>query len=89
MFLKQFWETESISTESNELEKPNEEFLSDTRFTGELYEIGLHWKSESLAIDNDYELCPNRLKLLHHKLQKQPETWQNTTRESKSNWRRV
>ena len=39
--LKQFWETENISTKSNELEKPNKkEFLSDTRFTGKRYEIG-------------------------------------------------
>ena len=71
--LKQFWETENISTKFNELEKPNEEFLPDIRFTGERYEIGLPWKSESLAIDDDYDLCHNRLRLLHYKLQKQPE----------------
>ena len=72
--LKRFWETENIGIKSNEFENPNEEeFLPDIRFTGERYEIGLPWKSESLAIDDDYDLCHNRLRLLHRKLQKQPE----------------
>ena len=71
--LKQFWETENIGIKSNEFEKPNEDFLPDIRFTGERYEIGLRWRTESLAIDNDYDLCHNCLRLLHRKLQKQPE----------------
>ena len=71
--LKQFWETGSIGIKSVEFEKPNEKFLSDIRFTGERYEVGLPWKHESLAIDDDYDLCHNRLRLLHRKLQKQPD----------------
>ncbi len=72
--LKQFWETENIGIKSIEFEKPNEkEFLPDIRFTGERYEVRLPWKGEPLAIDDDYDLCHNRLRLLHHKLRKQPD----------------
>ena len=72
--LKQFWETESIGIKSIAFEKRNEKkFLPDIRITDERYEVGLPWKSKWSAIDYDYDLCHNRLRLPHRKLRKQPD----------------
>ena len=73
--LKRFWETESIgirSIEEADISEANN-FLKDIRFTGERYEVGLPWIQDRPEIESDYDLCYNRLKLLHHKLKKQPE----------------
>ena len=52
---------------------PNDNFLESIRFTGQRYEVGLPWKEEKPLLNTDYDLCHNRLRLLHSKLRKQPE----------------
>ena len=73
--LKRFWETESIgikSIEEDDISKPSN-FLKDVRLTGERYEVGLPWIQDRPEIGSDFDLCYNRLQLLHRKLKKQPE----------------
>ena len=72
--LKRFWESESVGIDSLESESlPAEhDFVRNIRFTGTRYEVGLPWKADRVQIDDDYELCRNRLRSLHRKLLKDP-----------------
>ena len=72
--LKRFWELESMGVNSVESEIPSERqrFVDNIRFNGTRYEVGLPWKSNHRTIDDDYELCRNRLRSLHQKLLKDP-----------------
>ena len=72
--LKRFWELESMGINSVESEIPSEQqgFVDNIRFNGTRYEVGLPWKSNHRTIDDDYELCRNRLRSLHQKLLKDP-----------------
>ena len=74
--LKRFWELESIGIKSTGTESENppkeQDFVRSIRFTGTRYEVGLPWKDNYPYIDDDYELCRNRLKSLHQKLLKDP-----------------
>jgi hypothetical protein len=72
--LRRFWETESIGIDSSESEiSPKEQdFVPNIKFTGTRYEVSLPWKDNRPDIDDDYELCRNRLKSLHQKLLKDP-----------------
>ena len=84
--LKRFWETESMGIES--IDDPytdGAKFLRDIRFTGKRYEVGLPWKEDCPAIESDYDLCHNHLKLLHQNYRNNPSCWQNTIRTFKIN----
>ena len=74
--LKRFWELESIGIKSTGTESENppkeQDFVRSIRFTVTRYEVGLPWKDNYPHIDDDYELCRNRLKSLHQKLLKDP-----------------
>jgi hypothetical protein len=91
--LSRFWETESIGIKSiEEGSRGNPDgsnFLKDIRFTGERYEVGLPWIEDRPEIGNDFDLCYNRLKLLHRKLKKQPELLSSITSVSKIKSREV
>ena len=64
----------SIGIESIESEISSKEpdFVRSIRFTGTRYEVGLPWKDNCPRIEDDYELCQNRLRSLHQKLLKNP-----------------
>jgi hypothetical protein len=49
-----------------------QDFVQNIRFTGARYAVGLPWKGNDHNIEDDYELCRNRLKSLHQKLLKDP-----------------
>ena len=70
--LKRFWEVESVSSDSIDPEIPSkqQDFVQNIRFTGARCAVGLPWKGND--IEDDYELCRNRLKSLHKKLLKDP-----------------
>ena len=72
--LKRFWEVESIGIEAIESDISSKEpdFVRSIRFTGTRYEVGLPWKDNCPRIEDDYELCRNRLRSLHQKLLKNP-----------------
>ena len=72
--LKRFWEVESVSIDSIDPEIPSkqQDFVQNIRFTGARYAVGLPWKGNDHNIEDDYELCCNRLKSLHQKLLKDP-----------------
>ena len=72
--LKRFWELESMGINSVESEIPSEQqrFVDNIRLNGTRYEVGLPWKSNHRTIDDDYELCRNRLRSLHQQLLKDP-----------------
>ncbi|XP_046856149.1 uncharacterized protein LOC124449255 [Xenia sp. Carnegie-2017] len=73
--LKRFWETENVGIDSFDSENSTEEqdFVRNIQFTGTRYEVGLPWKNDHVQIDDDYELCHNRLRSLHRKLLKDPQ----------------
>ena len=52
--------------------QPKEEFVS-VKHNGERYEIELPWKNDCLPIPGNLNLCHNRLKSMHYKLNKTPE----------------
>ena len=69
--LRRFWETESIGISEQQSKNDREErFLRNIRHTGERYEVGLPWKEDRPAIDNDRELCLSRLYSLHYRLKR-------------------
>ncbi|XP_046848070.1 uncharacterized protein LOC124441650 [Xenia sp. Carnegie-2017] len=72
--LKRFWETENVGIDFFDSENSREEqdFVRNIRFTGTRYEVGLPWKNDHVLINDDYELCHNRLRSLHRKLLKDP-----------------
>lgn len=72
--LERFWETESIGIRETkeDIFPPKEEFVS-VKHNGERYEIELPWKNDCLPIRDNYNLCYNRLKSMHYKLNKTPE----------------
>ena len=72
--LKRFWGLESMGVNSVESEIPSEQqsFVDNIRFNGTRYEVGLQRKGNHRTIDDDYELCRNRLRSLHQKLLKDP-----------------
>jgi hypothetical protein len=72
--LKRFWEVESVSSDSIDPEIPSKQqyFVQNIRFTGARYAVGLPWKGNDHNIEDNYELCRNRLKSLHQKLLKDP-----------------
>ena len=75
--LKRFWDTESIGITDNKQDShQDDKFLQNIQFTGERYKVGLPWKEERPMLDNDYDLCYNRLRSLYSKLKKQPELLQ-------------
>lgn len=67
--LKQFWETENIGIKSNIPTNSKNQMRRSFFQTSDLRAND----TRSVAIDDDYDLCHNRLRLLHRKLQKQPE----------------
>ena len=71
---KRFGEVESIGIESIESEIPSKEsdFVRSIQFTGTRYEVSLPWTDNRPHIEDDYELCQNRLRSLHQKLLKNP-----------------
>ncbi|XP_046851153.1 uncharacterized protein LOC124444586 [Xenia sp. Carnegie-2017] len=73
--LKRFCKSESVDIDSFDSENSPEEqdFVRNIRFTGTRYEVGLPWKNDHVQIDDDYELCHNRLRSLHQKLLKDPQ----------------
>ncbi|XP_046858717.1 uncharacterized protein LOC124452177 [Xenia sp. Carnegie-2017] len=73
--MKRLWETESVGNDSFDSENSPEEqdFVRNIRFTGTRYEVGLPWKNDHGQIDDDYELCHNRLRSVHQKLLKDPQ----------------
>ncbi|XP_046863237.1 uncharacterized protein LOC124456982 [Xenia sp. Carnegie-2017] len=73
--LKRFGETENVGIDSFDSENSTEEqdFVRNIQFTGTRYEVGLPWKNDHVQIDDDYELCHNRLRSLHRKLLKDPQ----------------
>ena len=75
--LERFWETESIGIREMKEDvspppPPKEEFVS-VKHNGERYEIEIPWKNDCLPIPDNYNLCYNRLKSMHYKLNKTPE----------------
>ena len=89
--LKRFWEVESVSSDSIDPEIPSkqQDFVQNIRFTGARYAISLPWKGNDHNIEDDYELCRNRLKSLYQKLLKDPkylDEYKYTTEILKSNW---
>jgi hypothetical protein len=88
--LSRFWETESIGIKSiEEAGSPDgSDFLKDIRFTGERYEVGLPWIEDRPEIGNDFDLCYNRLKLLHRKLKKQSITSASKIKYKQVSWKR-
>ena len=69
--LRRFWETESIGISEQQSKNDREErFLCNIRHTGERYEVGLPWKEDRPAIDNDRELCLSRLYSLQYRLKR-------------------
>ncbi|XP_028417883.1 uncharacterized protein LOC114542562 [Dendronephthya gigantea] len=72
--LRRFLEAESVGVDSIDSEIPLKEqsFVRDIRYTGTRYEISLPWKEHRPDIEDDYELCRNRLKSLQQKLLKYP-----------------
>ena len=72
--LERFWKTESIGIQEakEDVFQRKEEFVS-VKHNGERYEIELPWKNDCLPIPDNYNLCYNRLKSMHHKLSKTPE----------------
>ena len=70
--LERFWKTDSIGIQEakeDDVLQPKEEFVSVKR-NGERNEIELPWKNDCLPIPDNYNLCYNRLKSMHHKLSK-------------------
>jgi hypothetical protein len=75
--LKRFWDIESIGiTDDKQDFHQDDKFLQNIQFAGERYEVGLPWKEKRPMLDNDYDLCYNRLRSLYSKLKKQPELLQ-------------
>ena len=69
--LRRFWETESIGISEQQPKSDREEkVLRNIRHTGERYEVGLPWKEDRPAIENDRELCLSRLHSLHNRLKR-------------------
>lgn len=65
--LERFWKTESIGIREakEDVLQPKEEFFS-VKHNGERYEIELPRKNDCLPIPDNYNLCYNRLKSMHH-----------------------
>jgi len=72
--LKHFWDTESISVvgdSQNQVE--GDPFLERLQFNNSHYEVHLPWRDYGLEVPDHFNLCLNRLHLLHAQLLKSPE----------------
>ena len=63
--LKRFWQLESlgIAEEPNNEDKP-ETFLTDLRFTGNIFTVNLPWKLDPRELPDHQQMCTNRLRAL-------------------------
>jgi hypothetical protein len=86
--LKRFWEVENVSIDSIDPEIPSkqQDFVQNIRFTGAQYAVGLPWKGNDHNIEDDYELCRNRLRSLHQKLLKDPKYLDEYNRNIEEQW---
>ncbi|XP_046861889.1 uncharacterized protein LOC124455243 [Xenia sp. Carnegie-2017] len=72
--LKRFGKLRTLAlTFDSENSTEEQDFVRNIQFTGTRYEVGLPWKNDHVQIDDDYELCHNRLRSLHRKLLKDPQ----------------
>ena len=70
--LKTFWKTESIGIKDDlitERQLPLKiDRTDEISFNGRRYEASLPWKEDCEPTSNNYPMCENRLRSLHHKL---------------------
>ena len=72
--LKCFWDTESIGIiDDPHIHAEEDPFLERLQFRRGRYEVHLPWKDYDVAIPDHFDLCLNRLRLLHTRLLKSPE----------------
>ena len=63
--LKRFGDTQNIGVKSIDYKEPGEiQIVKEVRFTGSCYEVALPWKDKIPVIDDNYDICNNRLRLL-------------------------
>jgi len=69
--LRCFWDTESIGVVGDSQNQVA--FLERLQFNNSRYEVHLPWRDYGLEVPDHFNLCLNRLRLLHARLLKSPE----------------
>ena len=71
--LQRFWNVESLGILDEKREYQSTMFLQTILFNNNQYEVGLPWKEGHPDVPNHFNVCLNRLRLLHRRLLGTPE----------------
>ena len=71
--LQRFWNVESLGVLDEKIDQPVQPFLQTVLFNNNQYEVGLPWKEGHPDIPSHFNVCLNRLRLLHRRLLNTPE----------------
>ena len=74
--LRHFWDVESLGIIEEKSDSHSLTFLPMITFSDNQYKVGLPWKESHPDVPDHYNVCLNRLRLLHRRLLKDPELLQ-------------